>query len=117
VLYDFNVPAVRARIVLSRVPALVKDAGDHITIREVPDLSRYDIPSLNVTFDEPYPHQLDAREISLLGGSVAHVQFSSADGGRVRGFRAALPDRSVPEVRGWSNVDEVFTSAGGACLA
>lgn len=107
VLYQFNVPAVRARILLSRVPDLVEE-GFWITVRDVPDPTRYDVPSLSVGFSRPL---LDA-DVELyvsLGGRVEHrFEFINALSG-------ILPDRSIPDLRDHSDVE--YVEAGSvACL-
>ena len=102
VLYSFNVPAVRARITLSRIPALVDD-GYWIWVRDVPDASRYDVPSPAVIYAWPLSRfVLDIAPIEDLGGKV--TQISHDEGGYVDGFRATLPDRSIPILREWPNV-------------
>ena len=108
VLYRFNVPAVRARIILSKIPDLVEE-GYWITVRDVPDATRYDVPSLSVGFTRP----LSDSDVDLyvsLGGRVDYRwDFINALSG-------VLPDRSIPVLR--SQPDVTYIQAGGvACLA
>lgn len=90
VLYRFNVPAVRARILLSRLPGLVED-GFWITVRDVPDETRYDVEILT-----GLTRTLGAADIDRftgLGGRVMH-RWSS-----INGLGGILPDRSIPAWR------------------
>jgi hypothetical protein len=107
VLYQFNVPAVRARILLSRVPELVEQ-GFWITVRDVPDPTRYDVPSLAVGFNRP----LEDADVELyvnLGGRVEYRwDFINALSG-------ILPDRSIPALRDRSDVEYVQASSV-ACI-
>lgn len=107
VLYQFNVPAVRARILLSRVPDLVEQ-GFWITVRDVPDPTRYDVPSLGVGFSRPL-QDADVELYESLGGRVEHRwDFINALSG-------VLPDRSIPVLRDRSDV--VYVEAGGvSCI-
>jgi len=89
ILHEFQTPAVRARMILSRIPDLVL-AGDWVTVRDVPDATRYDVPDLNVEF-----HQL----------TDEHVDFVTSLGGRVtyrydlrNWLKVVLPDVSVPQL-------------------
>lgn len=99
VLYQFNVPAVRARILLSRIPDLVEQ-GFWITVRDVPDLTRYDIPTLTVGFTRSLLDS-DVEMHASLGGRVEYRwDFINALSG-------VLPDRSIPVLRNRSDVDYV----------
>jgi hypothetical protein len=107
VLYHFTVPAVRARVVLSQIPHIVR-AGDWITVREVPDPTRYDVPSLLVGFERPVQDS-DVELYITLGGQVDYrfVIINAVSG--------VLPDRSIPGLRDWSDVE--YVEAGGVgCL-
>jgi len=105
VLHRFNVPAVRARIVVSRIPGLVKE-GLWITVRDVPDASRYDL-ELHVGFHRPLTDS-DSVLIAGLGGRITHRwDFINALG-------VLLPDRSVPDLRERSDVEYVEVN-GVAC--
>ena len=91
VLYDFAVPAVRARIVMSAIPdmvsAMVRESQWPV-IRSVPNLRRYDVPALAVGFTVP----LTDEHVSFyesLGGRVEH-RFDS-----IRALSGVLPDRSI----------------------
>ena len=106
VLHRFNVPAVRARIVVSRIPDLVKE-GLWITVREVPDASRYDL-ELHVGFNRPLTDS-DSVLIAGLGGRITHRwDFINA-------LAVLLPDPSVPDLRERSDVEYVEVN-GVACL-
>lgn len=108
VLYRFNVPAVRARIVLARIPDLVEE-GFWITVREVPDATRYDVPSLSVGFARPL-RDADVHLYVGLGGRVEY-RWDLIDA-----LSGVLPDRSIPVLRARSDV--VYVEAGGVgCLA
>lgn len=90
VLYGFNIPAVRARIVLSRIPDLVRE-GFWITVRDVPDATRYDVP-LSVGFTRPLRDE-DVALFESLGGRVtSRFDFINA-------LFGILPDRSIPVLR------------------
>jgi hypothetical protein len=105
VLYRFNVPAVRARIVLSRIPGLVEE-GFWVTVREVPDATRYDVPSLSVGFARP----IDDSDVALyeeLGGRVEY-RWESIDA-----LSGVLPDRSIPALRDRSDVEYVEAGSVG----
>ena len=108
VLYRFNVPAVRARMILSKIPDLVEE-GFSITVRDVPDVTRYDVPSLSVAFTRPL-RDSDVDLYVSLGGRVDYRwDFINALSG-------VLPDRSIPVLR--SRPDVTYVQAGGvACLA
>lgn len=106
VLHHFNVPAVRARIIVSRIPDLVKE-GLWITVRDVPDATRYDL-KVHVGFDRPLTDS-DSALIAGLGGRITHRwDFINA-------LAVLLPDRSVPDLRERSDVEYVEVS-GVACL-
>lgn len=108
VLYHFNVPAVRARMFVSRIPALVRE-GYWITVREVPDDTRYDVEPVSVGFSRPLDH--------------AHVELYESLGGRVayqwdgiRALSGVLPDRSISVLREQSDAEYVHGGGGVACL-
>ncbi|MFW6201013.1 MAG: hypothetical protein ACOC8B_00410 [Gemmatimonadota bacterium] len=105
VLYAFNVPAVRARIVVSQVPDLVEE-GFWVEVRHVPDARRYDVPLL-VGFERPV-RDADLERIEELGGRIESVAEHS------RIVSVTLPDRSIPAVRELSGVDHVAVN-GIAC--
>lgn len=107
VLYSFNIPAVRARMLLSRIPDLVAN-GYWVTVREVPDATRYDVP-LVVGFSRPLRAE-DSDLFVSLGGRITHrFDFIHALGG-------VLPDRSIAVLQGDSEVE--FVQADGVvCLA
>lgn len=108
VLHRFNVRAVRVRIQLSRIPDLVR-TGDWITVRDVPDPSRYDIPSLGVGFARDL-RESDIEHFVRLGGQVTHRLPN------IRVIFGHLPDISVPAVRALPGIRFVEVS-GVACLA
>lgn len=98
VLHEFNVPAVRARIVLSRIPDLVQ-AGFWILVREVPDATRYDVP-LTMGFVRSLG-DADIERFATLGGQVTY-RFDVIDA-----LAGVLPDRSIPALRQWTGVEYV----------
>ncbi|MDQ3697975.1 MAG: hypothetical protein M3373_08130 [Gemmatimonadota bacterium] len=105
VLYRFNIPAVRARIILAQVPDLVEE-GFWITVRDVPDATRYDVPSLSVGFTRSL-HDSDVELYTSLGGRVNHRFINALSG--------ILPDRSIPVLRNRSDVKYIEASSV-ACL-
>lgn len=107
VLYSFHVPAVRARMVLSRIPDLVLQ-GYWITVRDVPDATRYDV-RMSVGFTRPITPD-DVELFESLGGRVDYYwEFIDAIAG-------VLPDRSIAVFR--SRPDVSWVEADGvACLA
>lgn len=105
-LYHFNVPAVRARMSLSRIPGLVEE-GFWITVRDVPDPTRYDVPSLLVGFTRSL-RDTDAVVYSSLGGVVEQRLDV------INALSGVLPDRSIPTIRGRSDV-EYAAPAGMVC--
>lgn len=107
VLYAFNVPAVRARIVLFRVPALVQE-GHWITVRDVPDATRFDLDVI-VGFTRPVD-AADLETVASLGGRVLRVF------GSLEALHVLLPDRMAPALRGRAGVRTVEPN-GIACLA
>jgi hypothetical protein len=106
VLHRFNVPAVRARILLSSIPDLVRE-GHWITVREVPDPSRYDL-ELSVGYRRP-TKDLDLAIIAAYGGRVTARYVS------IPWLSVILPDRAVPVLRDRYEVQYV-ESAGVACI-
>jgi hypothetical protein len=106
VLYRFHIPAVRARMVLSRIPDLV-GAGEWITVREVPDPTRYDL-ELSVGFTRPLT-DADVEDFVRLGGRVTYAwDFINALAG-------ILPDRSIPAYQ--ERADVAWVQANGvSCL-
>jgi len=106
VLFRFHVPAVRARIMLSSIPDLVRD-GFWITVRDVPDATRYDL-ELNIGFDRPL-RDSDEELIADLGGRIRYWWDF------IDGMAIVLPDRSVPVLRGRDDVAYVQVN-GVACL-
>lgn len=107
VLYRFNVPAVRARITLSRIPDLVEQ-GFWITVRDVPDASRYDV-ELTVGFRRGL-QDADIDLFESLGGRVTY-RWDSIDG-----LAGILPDRSIAVLQDRSDVEYVQASSVG-CIA
>jgi hypothetical protein len=107
VLYSFHVPAVRARLIYSRIPGVVQ-GGLWVTVRDVPDATRYDVP-LTVGFNRPLTDD-DADALGRLGGRVTYrFQFINALSG-------ILPDRSIPVYQG--RPDVAYAQASGVtCLA
>ena len=99
VLYQFNVPAVRARVLLSRVPDLVEQ-GFWITVRDVPDPTRFDVPSLSVGFSRPLL-EADVELYESLGGRVEYRWDF------INSLSGILPDRSIPALRDRSDVEYV----------
>jgi len=107
VLYSFHVRAVRARIVLSRIPDLVAD-GHWITVRDVPDVTRYDVP-LSVGFTGSLTDD-DIELFRSLGGRVDYIwHFIDAIAG-------VLPDRSIATLRRRRDVKYIEVESV-ACLA
>jgi len=107
VLYRFNIPAVRARMILSRIPDLVEE-GLWITVSDVPDATRYDVP-LFAGFTRAL-RDSDLDLFASLGGRVTYRYES------IHALAGILPDRSIPSLRGRSDVRYVETSSVG-CLA
>lgn len=107
VLYLFNVPVTRARMILSRVPELVED-GFWITVRDVPDPTRYDV-ALTVGFDRELV-DADVDRFAELGGRVTY-RFDFIDA-----LAGILPDRSIPDYEAQPDVAYVETE-GLSCLA
>jgi hypothetical protein len=107
VLYRFNVPAVRARINLNQIPALVA-AGHWITVREVPNPARYDL-QVNVGYRRPLQDS-DLKRFRELGGRITH-RFDF-----INGISGELPDHSLPHLR--SSSDVLYVEPNGiVCLA
>lgn len=106
VLHRFNVPAVRARILLSNIPDLVRE-GYWVTVREVPDPSRYDLV-LSVGYRRP-TKDLDLAIIAAYGGRVTARYVS------IPWLAVILPDRTVPVLRDRYEVQYV-ESSGVACI-
>jgi hypothetical protein len=107
VLHSFNVPAVRTHILLSRVPDLVAN-GDWITVRDVPDATRYDVP-LTVGFGRALGDADTDRFVRLGGHITRRFDFINALAGM-------LPDRSIGVL--WDDPDVEFIQAESvACLA
>jgi hypothetical protein len=106
VLYSFHVPAVRARMVLSRIPDLVLE-GYWITVRDVPDATRYDV-RLSVGFTRPITPD-DVELFESLGGRVDYYwEFIDAIAG-------VLPDRSIAVL--WDRTDVRYVQANSVyCL-
>jgi hypothetical protein len=87
VVHRYNIPAVRAHMNLSRIPAMVAD-GFWVTVRDVPDASRYDVP-LSIGFDRPLTDEDLARFVEAGGRIDYRWDFIDAIAG-------VLPDRSIP---------------------
>lgn len=106
VLHQFNVPAVRARVLLSNIPDIVAE-GRWVTVRDVPNPARYDVPSLTAGFHRLRDEHVDLYE--SLGGRVDHRwDFISALSG-------VLPDRSIPALA--EHPDAQYVEAlGVGCL-
>ena len=107
VSYRFHVPAVRARLLLSRIPDLVKD-GYWITVRDVPDATRYDVP-LTVGLTH-LPSDDDYALFESLGGRITY-RFQN-----LHALSGILPDRSIAVFQHRPDVAFVQTH-GVACLA
>jgi hypothetical protein len=105
-LYRFHIPAVRARMILSRIPDLVAQ-GTWITVRDVPDATRYDVP-LTVGFTRPLTDN-DLEQFESLGGRVDYRwDFINALAG-------PLPDHSIADL--WSRPDVAYVVAESvSCL-
>lgn len=106
VLYLFSIPAVRARMILSRIPDLVWE-NRSVRVRDVPDATRYDVP-LSVGFTRSVGED-DLERIESLGGRVTHVL------GSIDVLGVILPDRSIPSLQHRSDVEYVQVPGGG-CL-
>ena len=107
VLHHFNVPAVRARIILARIPDLVEE-GFWVTVREVPDPTRYDVPSLSVGFTRT----LRDSDVDLYGSLGGRVDYRWDF---INALSGVLPDRSIPALRAQSDVR--YVEAGSvACV-
>ncbi len=104
VLHTFDVPAVRARMLLSRIPGLVEE-GRWVSVRDVPDATRYDV-EVSVGFTRAL-EESDVELFGELGGRVTHRwEFIDALAG-------ILPDRSIAALRsrpdvGWVEGDGVL---------
>jgi hypothetical protein len=107
VVHHYHIPALRAHMNLSRIPGLVRE-GFWVTVRDVPDASRYDVP-LSIGFDRPLTDE-DLVAFEEAGGRVDHRwDFIEAIAG-------PLPDRSIPGYQQRSEV--VWVEADGvACTA
>jgi hypothetical protein len=105
--YRFHVPAIRARIALSRVPDLVQEGG--ITVREVPDPERYDVPDVGVGFNRAL-RDSDVALFAELGGRVNYRwdSFNALSG--------HLPDQSIPALRRLVDVAYVAAASGSSCV-
>lgn len=88
VLYRFNIPAVRAWLRVGRIPDVVR-AGAQM-VREVPDLSRYDVSVIFGYQGSLAPE--DDGPFTALGGKITH-RFSSFGG-----MAGTFPDPSIPEL-------------------
>jgi hypothetical protein len=107
VLYRFNVPAVRARINRNQNPDLIA-TGHWITVREVPNPARYDLP-VNVGYTRPL-RDSDLGRFRELGGRITH-RFDF-----INGISGELPDDSLPQLR--SSSDVLYVEPNGiGCLA
>lgn len=108
VLYQFNVPMVRARMFVSRIPDLVRE-GEWIIVREVPDDTRYDVEPVTVGFSPP----LTDGHVELyesLGGRV--TQRSD----RIHTLYGVLPDRSISVLREQPDAEWLQGGGGVLCL-
>lgn len=115
ILHVFDLPGVRARILLSRVRDLVsldrQREGHWITIRDVPDATRYDV-EVSVGFRRPLG-DADIAWIEELGGRVTH-HVDLVSGQSL--LTALLPDRSIAELRAHPDVWYVEVPGVG-CVA
>jgi hypothetical protein len=107
-LHAFSIPAVRARMQLSRVPGLVAESGQWIIVRSVPDPTRYDVP-LIVGFTRGLS-DADVTWVESLGGQVTHRWDV------VNALVTNLPDRSIPVLLASPDVDHA-QPVGVYCLA
>lgn len=98
VLYNFNVPAVRARMFVSRIPDLVLK-GSWISVREVPDATRYDVV-VAVGFSRLL-NDADVELYESLGGRIEYRWD------RIQALSGILPDRSIPALRAKPGVEYV----------
>jgi hypothetical protein len=108
VVHRFNAPVVRGWIPLSSVIHVVQN-GYWVTVRAVPDPSRYDLTNLGVQFNRPINDEYYDlyRE---LGGVV--TGFFPA----IMGVSANLPDHSVPVLAAREDVELMFINASAYCL-
>jgi hypothetical protein len=97
ILYRFNTPAVRAWLRVGRIPDMVR-AGVQM-VREVPDLSRYDV-SVMFGYQGSLAPEDDGR-FTALGGKITH-RFSSFGG-----MAGIFPNSSIPELRAMPSVTYV----------
>jgi hypothetical protein len=111
ILHDFAIPIVRARVVASEIPAMLRDmlrGGQWPIFWSVEDLTRYDIPDLTVGFAE----HLTDEHVTLfesLGGRVEHrLDFIGT-------LYGAFPDRSVSALREQADI-EYLEPTGVLCL-
>jgi hypothetical protein len=104
VLYGFQVPAVRARIKLLRIPALIEE-GFWISVRDVPDAARFDV-KVSVSVG----HEITDDDIALFTRLGGRVTQRSVFGNYLAGI---IPDRSIPSLR----ENAIYVQADGVrCL-
>jgi hypothetical protein len=101
IVYKFHVPAVRAWIATSEIPALSKEVQ---IIFRVANLRRYDW-AIGVGYVRPYSYKDGEIRYVQLGGQV-NVRFDV-----INGISGVLPDRSVRTLRDDPNVDYVESRA------
>ncbi|MDQ6829081.1 MAG: hypothetical protein M3081_09480 [Gemmatimonadota bacterium] len=102
VLYQFHLPAVRARMDLAEVATLAS-AGDVAAVLSVKDLRRYDLRV--VTTLSRAVTAADSAAFVALGGKLT----PSAE------LAGVLPDRSIPALRARAGVVAVVARAGVGC--
>jgi hypothetical protein len=106
VLHRFNVPGVRARIDLARLPELV-DLPSMPLVLSVPEPRRYDLRAI-VSYTREI-QGADSLRIHELGGRVVR-DFPFIDA-----LVVEIPDRSIPALRGDADVRRVRVD-GMFCL-
>jgi hypothetical protein len=106
VVHRFHVPAVRAWMPLREVPELVA-RGFWVSVRDVPDPRRYDLPviAMHVTSVE----DADVDRFQRLGGQVKK-RFTV-----IPAVFGIIPDASIPELRASTRTEQVEPD-GVACL-
>lgn len=109
VLYQFNAPAVRARVLQADIPDLRLSLGQFVFVRDVPDDTRYDVRGVSPGFRT---YSLDRQE-ALYSGLGGLVTYRSE---RFDWISGVLPDRSIAALGQHPDVESVSVSGMG-CLA